>query len=111
MIHDVPTSGGTVVSGYGVPAQLHVTVARFGVGETLYYIDKARRGILEKVVIKAIRAIVSKRTPARGKVLYVDTFNGLWNEWDLVPQATADALVDAYFENLLDEANSLTGGS
>ena len=39
--------------------------------------------------------------------MYVDTLNGLWNEWDLISHSQAIALATAYYEGLLEDASKL----
>ena len=100
-------SGGGDAGGCVPVSIFYSQVTAFGIGDTLYNVAKARRGVLEKVVVKSIRTILTRRTLAAGKTLYVDTFNGLWNEWDLVPLGKAVSLVVAYRQKLADEASKL----
>lgn len=88
-------------------AVLWASVTRYGVGDTLYRVDKARRGKLEKVVVKEVRTITTKRTLAAGKTLYVDTLNSFWNEWDLVPVGIAVGLVEQFLWKQADAAKKL----
>ncbi len=79
----------------------------FAPGEVLYNAVKARRGILEKVIVKSVRSVANRRTLATSRVLYVDTFNGLWNERDLVTPDEALALVVAHVQRLDDDAEAM----
>ncbi len=107
MIYDEVGSGGSTAAGCIVVGMLHPSVTTFGIGDTVYNVQKARRGVLEKVMIKSIRAVTSRRTRGVNRVLYVDTFNGLWNERDLVPFGTAMALAEVYYMNLMNAAAQL----
>ena len=44
MTYDEIGMGGVAVAGCGLTGLLHPRVTRFGVGDTLYYAAKARRG-------------------------------------------------------------------
>lgn len=73
----------------------------FGAGDIVYSLPKAKRGILEKVVIRRVNALNSLLTQGAFEVMYVDTLNSLWNEWDLVSHAEAIDIAKAYYEELL----------
>lgn len=101
------STGGVSVSGcawFQHLDQLHTT---WGRGDILYNVNKARRGVLEKVVIKKQRIIRNTRTQGAFTVLYIDTYNALWNEWDLVPFADAQLLAVTYLQRLLDELDKI----
>jgi len=98
MVYDELTSGGLRVGGCPFVGVLRASVTAFGIGDTVYNIAKARRGFLEKVVIKVVRTVVSRRTQGANRVLYVDTLNGLWNEYDLVVYEKAVELIQMYFD-------------
>jgi len=65
----------------------------YSIGSILYSCPNARKGKLESVAIKKI-------LPRSGYVLYVDTFNRIWNENDLCEEANARELVITYWETL-----------
>lgn len=109
MTYDEIGPGRAEGGGCAVVGIMHPSVTAFGLGDTLYSAAKARRGVLEKVVVKSIRTITTRRTLAAGKTLYEDTFNALWNEWDLVTLEKALLLVAAYRQKLRDEASKLAG--
>lgn len=92
----VAASGGVKVSGCPLVDELFLFVTPFGPGDTAYRVDKARFGILEKVVIRYIKAVSSLHLGPPNAVLYQDTFNALWDEDDLVTYEAAVALADAY---------------
>ena len=101
-------SGGLSASGCVVVFERHVFITAFGAGDIVYNVAKARRGILEKLVIKLVRPVNSRRAIRRNQVIYQDTFNGLWNEDDLVPYRTALVLAEAYWQRVLDDASQLS---
>ncbi len=79
-------------------------------GSVLYSLQKAQLGILETIVIKRVRLVTSKATFGQIIVLYIDTFNGLWNENMLCTGPEATSLATAYLlqqqQALMDELNS-----
>ena len=79
MTYEEMGSGGGEACGCAAVVVFYPRVTAFGIGDTLYNAAKARRGVFEKVVVKSIRTILTRRTLAAGKTLYVDTLNGLWN--------------------------------
>jgi len=64
--------------------------------------DKAKKGILESVVIKRINAIPPEEEWAtlnyQPIINYVDSFNRVWLEDELIIEAEAIDLSTAYFE-------------
>lgn len=100
-------SGGASTSGCVLVTfldELHTTYAQ---GDFAYNVNKARVGVLERVVIKRQRVIQNVKTGGLFTVLYVDTLNALWNEFDLVPFSEAQVLATAYLEGLLDELDKI----
>ena len=93
MSYDEVGAGGVTADGCVAPEWLWSSLTVFGVGDTAYSIAKARRGILEKIVVKVVRAVSSRKTQGARTVLYQDTLNGLWNEFDLVTYDEAIELV------------------
>lgn len=73
----------------------------FTIGSILYSKPKAMIGVYEKVAVKDVRF------PKDFVNLYVDTFNALWNEDELVSYQTATNLIAQYIErrNALAEEN------
>lgn len=100
-------SGGVGSAGCAVISMYHVYTTLYGIGDVLYNIDKARRGVLEKVVIKQIIRVKPSLTMGQFKVMYKDTLNGLWNEYDLVTPDQAQALALAYYNKLLADLAAL----
>jgi hypothetical protein len=107
MLYEEIGQGGIGVRGCALVDALHPSVTKFGIGDIVYNVQKARRGVLEKVVIKSVRSVTSRRTLAVGRRIYTDTFNGLWNEWDLVPFNTAMILIATHDQKVLDDLNAL----
>lgn len=108
MIYNEVSAGvGLTATGCVLVATIRPSTAAFGVGDVAYNVQKARRGVLEKVVVKVVRPIRSRRSPAPGRVLYIDTFNGYWNERDLIALDTAKALVEAYWSKVAEDTAKL----
>jgi hypothetical protein len=107
MIYNEVGSGGTMANGFAFQDALNLTRTKFVPGEAVYYVAKARRGILERMIVKNVRTVTNRRTRGGNRVLYVDLYNRLWNERDLVLPEQAQALAAAYVERLLDDANEL----
>jgi hypothetical protein len=107
MIYNEVGFGGVKTSGCAIVFVPHITYTAFGVGDILYNIHKARRGVLEKVVIKQIIPAKTILTNGLFVVLYKDTLNGLWNEYDLVTLADAKLIAETYYQNLLDDLAEL----
>ena len=107
-IYDETAANGGKVAGCATITYIKTYRTDFAAGDIVFNVDKARRGILEKVVIKKQKVINSIKTGGQFKVMYVDTLNALWNEWDLVSHAQAIEVAKAYYENLLADAESLS---
>ena len=105
MTYDEFGSGGVGVRGCAAVAEWYPAATRFTVGDPVYYVKKASRGILERMVVKTIRVVANRRTGGRKVVLYVDTHNELWNDYDLVGYADAVELAEAYYEQVVNELN------
>jgi hypothetical protein len=100
-------AGGSEVAGCAIITYIDVHQTLFAARDIVFNITKAKRGVLEKIVIKKVKIINSKFTYGQFEVMYVDTYNALWNEWDLVSHATAIALSTAYYEDLLVDLDKL----
>ena len=100
-------SGGVLTTGCVLITfldRLHTTYAQ---GDIAYNVNKAKVGILERVVIKKQRVIRNVKTQGLFTVLYVDTLNAWWNEFDLVTLSEAQLLATAYLEYLLKELGKI----
>jgi hypothetical protein len=106
--YDETVAGGGKVAGCATITYIKVYTTLYAAGDIVFNVDKARRGVLEKVVIKKQKVINSAKTGGQFKVMYVDTLNALWNEWDLVSHAQAIEVAKTYYENLLADAESLS---
>jgi hypothetical protein len=93
-------SGGITIRGCAATECLRRVVTQFNEGDVLFNVAKARRGILEKVVIKRVRRVTSSGSGAQRVALYEDTLNGLWNEYDLVVYEQAVELIQNYLNAL-----------
>lgn len=99
--------GGVVPAGCGIITYIDVHQTLFATGDILFNIDKAKKGVLEKVVIKKVNIINAKFTGGQFEVMYVDTFNALWNETDLVSHAQAIILATAYYNDILADLDEI----
>ena len=95
--------GGVIAGGCARPQQKHLETTLFAPGDVAYNLDKARRGTLEKVVVKKQKLLCTRKVAGLQRVLYTDTLNGLWNEDELVDFATARALAMEYQSDLIGE--------
>lgn len=82
-------------------------VTKFGERSPAYVKQKAIKGIIEKVVIKQVILQRSPKTYNQIVWLYKDTFNGLWNESDLLTHQEALDLATAYLEKKEAEAQAV----
>lgn len=73
----------------------------------VYDLDNAKKGILERVVIKTFQVNVGKFTKGQPVILYTDTLNRLWIEDYLCPESEAVALSIAYYNKILAETEEL----
>lgn len=82
------------------PAIQAVTYSyNFQEGSIVFSVEKAKKGILEKLVVKIVKIVVNKKTQGQVVVLYIDTLNGLWNENELCSFNEAKAFAVEYLEN------------
>lgn len=106
MIYNEIGSAGPVANGCGAPETLRSVTSRFAPGDVAYSVPKAMLGIMETVAIKTIR-IPSTSFTGQPVVLYVDTFNALWNEQDLTDRQTAISLAEEYLVTLIQQVQNL----
>ena len=107
-VYDEIAVDGGKVSGCATITYIKVYTTLYAAGDIVFNVDKANQGVLEKVVIKKQKVINSNKTGGQFRVMYVDTLNALWNEWDLVSHAQAIEVAKAYYENLLVDAEKLS---
>jgi len=100
-------SSGAQIGGCAIITYVKTYRTEFAAGDIVFNIDKANKGVLEKIIIKRQKIINSALTGGQFEAMYVDTLNSLWNEWDLISHAEAIALVQLYYEELLEEAAAL----
>ena len=75
-------------------------------GDILFSKQKALMGIFEKVAIKQVKLIMNSTTAGKMIFIYVDTFNSLWNENDLVQEYDALLIAKMYYERKISETNN-----
>lgn len=101
------SSGGVRVVGCaGIKVQQNLIV-RFLVGDRVYIRRRAHLGVIESVVIKRMNGVFPKyegfNTSIQPDINYVDTFNRVWLEDELVTQENAIDLARIYLENIKQE--------
>lgn len=106
-VYNIIINGGVVTGGCSLEQFTQNIQTLYGPGDILYSRLKAMRGTLEKVVIKQQKLIKNKRTLNRFVVMYIDTLNGLWNEWDLIEFEEAQVLAEDYLTDILIDLNKL----
>jgi hypothetical protein len=75
----------------------------FLVGSRVYVKKKARLGVMEPVVLKRINRVVLESASSRGvqpEINYVDTFNRVWMEDELLSEENAVDLARTYWGNI-----------
>jgi hypothetical protein len=75
----------------------------FLVGSRVYVKKKARLGVMEPVVLKRINRVVPESASSRGvqpEINYVDTFNRVWMEEELLSEENAVDLAKIYWGNI-----------
>jgi hypothetical protein len=77
----------------------------FVVGSKAYIRKKARFGKMEFVVIKKI--LPQNNNQFQPDVLYVDTFNRIWSEDELLTQENALDAANLYWQNIYQEGRIL----
>lgn len=79
----------------------------FIVGDKAYIKQKARLGKLEKIIIKKL--LIDSKTNYRSlpAPLYVDHFNRIWEESELLNQETAIDISLIYWKNISEETKAL----
>lgn len=107
-VYNESISGGAKIRGCGATIiYKRIYTTTYGAGDVVYNVYKARKGILERLVIKRVKTVNSAKTMGLFTVMYVDTFNALWNERDLVPYSTAKSLAEAYYLDQLEDIESI----
>ena len=91
-------SGGLDLASCVAVSETKFIIVKFKEGTVVYEARLARKGRLEKLVIKNINIINNKNTFGLYIANYVDTLNAVYIEEELVDHATALALAEAYFE-------------
>lgn len=101
------SSGGVRVVGCAGVSIKQNLIVRFLVGDRVFIRRKAHLGVIESVIIKRINGVFPKyegfNTAIQPDVNYVDTFNRVWLEDELVTQENAIDLARIYLENIRQE--------
>jgi hypothetical protein len=105
--HNIVMSGGVKVTSCSPVRYIQQVYTKYFPRDILYNIHAARKGKMEKIVIKERLFANIKKTYGRLNVVYRDTFNALWNESDLIEYTEAYNLADAYFQKKIAQASEL----
>ncbi len=73
-------------------------------GDILYLSYKAKIGKLEKIKIKDVRVISNRQINGAIDFIYIDTYNSLYNDRDLVLETEALLLAKQYYEMRIIDA-------
>ncbi len=96
-------SGGVMVGGCANVTKAIYVIYKWGEGSVVFNVHKAARGVMEAVAIKEVRLINNKKTFAKTVAMYIDTYNGLWNEYELVSEDDARAIASDFLATQLAE--------
>ena len=77
---------------------------KYGVGAVVYVVKKAQKGILEKIVIK--KPLIGFN-PFR--IVYLDTFNEPWLEYELCTQTDAIAAATNFLQKQEAKSSPVVG--
>lgn len=98
------SSGGVKVNGCAGFASKRNFPVRFSPGDRVWIERKARRGRIESVVLSRFHL---NEAGGGFVVVYADTFNRVWLEYELVGQDEAEALLEAHRRAFLARNRSL----
>lgn len=104
---DYEATGGIVIGGCAAFKVTKRYITKFGVGARVYIRKKALKGKLESVVIKKINRVMPASPTCAGilkEVNYLDTFNRVWMEEELIWQADAVDLATLYWQAVQENA-------
>jgi len=101
---DFIASGGVLLGGCSSFEIVKQFVVKFGTGSIAYIKHKADAGILEAVVIKKINRV--GKPQGDFIINYVDTFNAVWLEGELLYQSEAVAASIVYWNGILAGAKT-----
>lgn len=73
-------------------------IYKFKVGDTPYIKYRAQMGKLEKVTIKTVKILGGAFSYDQMKVIYIDTYNFLYNENELIWDTLAVELAKEWYE-------------
>lgn len=100
-------TGGARISGCADTKSIKYLPVSFQIGDSVYVYDSARKGFLERVVIKEITAVRNRATFYQYLVKYKDTWNRIYFEGDLVDEYDALSAIKAFLERREADFNSI----
>jgi hypothetical protein len=93
------TGSGTIVIAGCTVINLYVNLTyKFKVRDVCFLKFKAVKGKLEKIVIKEVRVVSNDYIYGTVRFMYIDTFNAIYGEEDLVTEKEAIILAKQYYE-------------
>lgn len=96
------TGSGTIVISSCTPISLYVNLTyKYKVGDACFLKFRAQKGKLEKIVIKEVKVVANKYTSGMVNFMYIDTFNAIYAEQDLLTEKEAILVAKAYYEHLI----------
>ena len=104
-------SGGVEVYNCATVGNAYFISTRYGPGDIAFSIFAAKKGVLEKVCIKTVALNCITRACARSGAgcfpLYKDKYNSVWLDENLVTQAEAIDLAQAYIDIIKGHEDAL----
>ena len=97
-------TGGLNAVGCSITTKTIFLRTKFKEGDVAYEKRLARKGKLEKLVIKKINVVNNLSTGGVYVINYADTFNAVYLEEELVDEATALQLAEDYYQLQADLA-------
>lgn len=101
------SSGGVRVNGCAGFTSKRNFPVRFSPGDRVWIESKARKGKVESVVLNRFHV---NEAGGGFVVVYADTFNRVWLEYELVDQAEAETLLEEHRRIVLERSRSLYAG-
>lgn len=88
-----------------------MATSAYSVGDVLYSLEKAQKGVLEAMAVKEVIVVCNAATLGQTSFIYKDTLNSLWAERMLITKneaiEIAQAVCNAQIQKLNDAIASL----
>jgi hypothetical protein len=83
------SSGKINLTGCGAVFKSINFISKYQKGDTVWLYHKAKKGILESITVKELRILGGGFSSNKVVCIYLDTYNSLYNEYDLIPLSKA----------------------